>query len=198
MARPRTLWRRAPAGASRTSSAPPARATAPSRSGTTRVCIARGDRRNFPIPHRRRARPCWPPGRCCSATTAHCFECGHEHGVGDRCLSFHFAPEFLEERRGRSAGRAASRFPRRGCRRCRHCCRSSPRPKRRARMATRRARGTGAASRRRGRGGARRRQAAAARRRAAATSGGSPPRCAGSRRRRTSRCRSPIWRARRR
>jgi AraC-like DNA-binding protein len=26
----------------------------------------------------------------------HCFECGHEHGVGDRCLSFHFAPEFLE------------------------------------------------------------------------------------------------------
>jgi AraC-like DNA-binding protein len=26
-----------------------------------------------------------------------CFECGHEHGVGDRCLSFHFDPEFFEE-----------------------------------------------------------------------------------------------------
>lgn len=26
----------------------------------------------------------------------HCFECGHEHGVGDRCLSFHFTPEFVE------------------------------------------------------------------------------------------------------
>src|SRR5260221_653682 len=25
------------------------------------------------------------------------FECGHEHGVGDRCLSFHFDPEFFEE-----------------------------------------------------------------------------------------------------
>jgi AraC-like DNA-binding protein len=26
-----------------------------------------------------------------------CFECSHEHGVGDRCLSFHFDPEFFEE-----------------------------------------------------------------------------------------------------
>jgi len=25
-----------------------------------------------------------------------CFECSHEHGVGDRCLSFRLAPEFLE------------------------------------------------------------------------------------------------------
>jgi len=24
------------------------------------------------------------------------FECSHEHGVGDRCLSFHFTPRFLE------------------------------------------------------------------------------------------------------
>lgn len=24
------------------------------------------------------------------------FECGHQHGVGDRCLSFHFEPECLE------------------------------------------------------------------------------------------------------
>ena len=26
-----------------------------------------------------------------------CFECGHEHGVGDRCTSFHFAPSVWEE-----------------------------------------------------------------------------------------------------
>jgi AraC-like DNA-binding protein len=26
----------------------------------------------------------------------HCFECSHEHGVGDRCLSFRLAPGFLE------------------------------------------------------------------------------------------------------
>jgi AraC-like DNA-binding protein len=25
-----------------------------------------------------------------------CFECGHEHGSGDRCVSFHFAPDHLE------------------------------------------------------------------------------------------------------
>jgi AraC family transcriptional regulator len=24
------------------------------------------------------------------------FECGHEHGTGDRCLSFHFMPDYLE------------------------------------------------------------------------------------------------------
>jgi AraC family transcriptional regulator len=26
-----------------------------------------------------------------------CFECGHQHGVGDRCLSFHFAPDYFED-----------------------------------------------------------------------------------------------------
>src|SRR4051812_10117499 len=25
-----------------------------------------------------------------------CFECGHEHAAGDRCLAFHYAPEHLE------------------------------------------------------------------------------------------------------
>jgi AraC family transcriptional regulator len=36
------------------------------------------------------------PGSVLLGNHGHCFECGHEHGVGDRCLSFHFAPEFLE------------------------------------------------------------------------------------------------------
>ena len=26
-----------------------------------------------------------------------CFECGHEHGAGDRCLSFHFTPGYWED-----------------------------------------------------------------------------------------------------
>jgi AraC-like DNA-binding protein len=25
-----------------------------------------------------------------------CFVCGHEHSIGDRCVSFHFTPEFME------------------------------------------------------------------------------------------------------
>src|SRR5215510_12746710 len=26
-----------------------------------------------------------------------CFECGHEHGVGDRCLAFHFAADYFHD-----------------------------------------------------------------------------------------------------
>ena len=36
------------------------------------------------------------PGALLLGNHRHCFECGHEHGVGDRCLSFHFTPEFFE------------------------------------------------------------------------------------------------------
>ena len=36
------------------------------------------------------------PGALLLGNHGHCFECGHAHGVGDRCLSFHFAPEFFE------------------------------------------------------------------------------------------------------
>jgi AraC family transcriptional regulator len=36
------------------------------------------------------------PGALLLGNAHHCFECDHEHGVGDRCLSFHFKPEFLE------------------------------------------------------------------------------------------------------
>jgi AraC family transcriptional regulator len=37
------------------------------------------------------------PGAFMLGNPGACFECGHEHGVGDRCLSFHFDPEFFEE-----------------------------------------------------------------------------------------------------
>jgi AraC family transcriptional regulator len=36
------------------------------------------------------------PGAALLGNAGHCFECGHEHAVGDRCLSFHFTPEFVE------------------------------------------------------------------------------------------------------
>jgi len=37
------------------------------------------------------------PGALMLGNPGACFECGHEHGVGDRCLSFHFDPGFFEE-----------------------------------------------------------------------------------------------------
>jgi AraC family transcriptional regulator len=37
------------------------------------------------------------PGALLLGDHGTCFECGHEHAVGDRCLSFHFSPAYLEE-----------------------------------------------------------------------------------------------------
>jgi AraC family transcriptional regulator len=37
------------------------------------------------------------PGALLLGNHGHCFECGHEHGAGDRCLSFHFSPGHWEE-----------------------------------------------------------------------------------------------------
>jgi AraC family transcriptional regulator len=36
------------------------------------------------------------PGGLLLGNGGTCFECGHEHGTGDRCLAFHFAPGQLE------------------------------------------------------------------------------------------------------
>jgi AraC-like DNA-binding protein len=36
------------------------------------------------------------PGSLLLGNAGQCFQCGHEHGVGDRCLSFQFAPEHFE------------------------------------------------------------------------------------------------------
>src|SRR5262245_34191465 len=36
------------------------------------------------------------PGAALLGNVGQCYECGHEHGVGDRCLSFQFAPELVE------------------------------------------------------------------------------------------------------
>jgi AraC family transcriptional regulator len=37
------------------------------------------------------------PGALMLGNPGACFECGHEHGVGDHCLAFHFEPGFFED-----------------------------------------------------------------------------------------------------
>src|SRR5262245_15299747 len=46
------------------------------------------------------------PGSVLLGSAGQCFECGHEHGVGDRCLSFRFAPNYFETIADRRADRA--------------------------------------------------------------------------------------------
>ncbi|MER8573988.1 AraC family transcriptional regulator [Mesorhizobium sp. M1338] len=36
------------------------------------------------------------PGALLLGNPGTCYECGHEHGSGDRCLSFHFGPSYME------------------------------------------------------------------------------------------------------
>ncbi|TPN88196.1 helix-turn-helix transcriptional regulator [Mesorhizobium sp. CU2] len=36
------------------------------------------------------------PGAILLGSPGACYECGHEHGAGDRCLSFHFTPAYME------------------------------------------------------------------------------------------------------
>lgn len=37
------------------------------------------------------------PGALMLGGAGECFECGHDHGAGDRCVSFHFSPAFTGE-----------------------------------------------------------------------------------------------------
>ena len=37
------------------------------------------------------------PGALMLGNAGQCFECGHEHGTGDRCLSFWYAPDYFEQ-----------------------------------------------------------------------------------------------------
>jgi AraC-like DNA-binding protein len=37
------------------------------------------------------------PGGVMLGDPGHCFECSHEHGEGDRCVSFWYAPEYFEQ-----------------------------------------------------------------------------------------------------
>lgn len=51
------------------------------------------------------------PGSFLLGNAGHCFECGHEHGEGDRCISFHYTPEYFEElTEGMGVGSRAPEF----------------------------------------------------------------------------------------
>jgi AraC family transcriptional regulator len=51
------------------------------------------------------------PGAVLLGNHGRCFECGHEHGIGDRCLSFHFAPDYWEAVIGAVPGARTATFP---------------------------------------------------------------------------------------
>jgi len=37
------------------------------------------------------------PGSLLLGNAGQCFECGHEHGFGDRCISFQYSPEYFDQ-----------------------------------------------------------------------------------------------------
>lgn len=50
------------------------------------------------------------PGSLLLGNAGACFECGHDHGTGDRCLSFHFSRSYFEEIATAAAGSHRFRF----------------------------------------------------------------------------------------
>jgi AraC family transcriptional regulator len=50
------------------------------------------------------------PGAVLLGNHGRCFECGHEHGIGDRCLSFHFTPDYWETLIGAVPGARTATF----------------------------------------------------------------------------------------
>lgn len=47
--------------------------------------------------HGARGRALMTPGSLLLGARGTCFECGHEHATGDRCVAFHFAPAFTQD-----------------------------------------------------------------------------------------------------
>jgi AraC-like DNA-binding protein len=47
------------------------------------------------------------PGSLLLGSAGECFECGHEHGEGDRCLSFQYSPDFFERLAADAGARGA-------------------------------------------------------------------------------------------
>ncbi|MDX8517587.1 helix-turn-helix transcriptional regulator [Mesorhizobium dulcispinae] len=76
------------------------------------ICTARAGDRPFEEQHRsfciaavtrgtfryrtRQGTAVLAPGAILLGNPGACYECGHEHGAGDRCLSFHFSPAYIE------------------------------------------------------------------------------------------------------
>jgi AraC family transcriptional regulator len=51
------------------------------------------------------------PGAFLFGNAATCYECGHEHSAGDRCIAFHFSPAYFAEAAASIAGSGRFRFP---------------------------------------------------------------------------------------
>jgi AraC-like DNA-binding protein len=51
------------------------------------------------------------PGSLLLGNAGACFECSHDHGTGDRCLSFHFSRSLFEEMAASISGSGRFRFP---------------------------------------------------------------------------------------
>ena len=49
------------------------------------------------------------PGSLLLGSPGQCFECGHEHGIGDRCLSFHFTAAYFDSITVGTGARGAGR-----------------------------------------------------------------------------------------
>src|SRR5260370_6189571 len=47
------------------------------------------------------------PGSLLLGSAGQCFECSHEHGTGDRCLSFSYTPDYFERLVADAGGRGA-------------------------------------------------------------------------------------------
>jgi len=59
------------------------------------VCVAAVTQGTFQYRSRQGA-AVLAPGAVLLGNEGCCFECGHEHAIGDRCLAFHFAPDHWE------------------------------------------------------------------------------------------------------
>jgi AraC-like DNA-binding protein len=51
------------------------------------------------------------PGALLLGNHGACFECGHDHGVGDRCIAIKFAPDYFAEIAATAAGSSKFHFP---------------------------------------------------------------------------------------
>jgi AraC family transcriptional regulator len=51
------------------------------------------------------------PGAFLFGNSAACYQCGHDHGTGDRCIAFHFSPAYFAEVAASTAGSGRFRFP---------------------------------------------------------------------------------------
>jgi AraC family transcriptional regulator len=50
------------------------------------------------------------PGALLLGNHGLCFECGHEHSAGDRCIAFHYSPDFFAEISASAGGGSRYRF----------------------------------------------------------------------------------------